>query len=49
MLWLVSLILAICWLAALVTAGALGGYIHILLVLSLAVLVIHLTMGHRAV
>ena len=43
------MILAICWLAVLVTAGPLGGYIHILLVLSLAVLLIRLTMGRRPV
>ena len=49
MLWFVSMVLAITWLAALVTAGTLGGFIHILLVLSLAVLVIQLTMGRRAV
>jgi hypothetical protein len=49
MLWVVSMILAIFWLAALVTTGTLGGYTHILLVLSLAVLLIQLTMGRRAV
>jgi len=49
MLWVVSVLLAILWLAVLVTAGALGGYVHILLVLSLAVLLIRLTMGRRAV
>jgi hypothetical protein len=49
MLWAVSMILAFFWLAALVTTGTLGGYIHILLVLSLAVLLIQLTMGRRAV
>jgi hypothetical protein len=49
MLWVVSVVLAIIWLVAWVTAGTLGGYIHILLVLSLAVLLIQLTMGRRAV
>jgi hypothetical protein len=49
MLWVVSLILAVFWLAVLVTTGSLGGYVHILLVLSLAVLLIQLTMGRRAV
>lgn len=49
MLWAVSLILAVIWLGALLTTGSLGGYIHILLVLSLAVLLIQLTMGRRAV
>ncbi|MGA2196762.1 MAG: lmo0937 family membrane protein [Bryobacteraceae bacterium] len=49
MLWVVSMLLAIVWLVAWFTTGALGGFIHILLVLSLAVLVIQLTMGRRAV
>jgi len=49
MLWIVSVSLAIIWLAALLTAGTLGGYIHILLILSLAILLIRLTMGPRAV
>jgi hypothetical protein len=49
MLWIVSMILAVLWLVALATTGTLGGFIHILLVLSLAVLLIHLTMGRRAV
>jgi hypothetical protein len=49
MLWLVSMLLAFFWLAALVITGTLGGYSHILLVLSLAVLLIQLTMGRRAV
>ena len=43
------MILAVLWLVALATTGTLGGFIHILLVLSLAVLLIHLTMGRRAV
>ena len=49
MLWFVSIILALCWLGALLTAGSLGGFIHILLVLSLAVLLIQIMMGRRAV
>jgi Family of unknown function (DUF5670) len=49
MLWVVSIILAVLWLAAWVTAGSLGGFIHILLVLSVAVLLIHFTMGRHAV
>jgi hypothetical protein len=49
MLWVVSALLAIFWLAVLLTAGTLGGYIHILLVLSLAILLIQITMGRRAV
>ena len=47
MLWILSLILAIGWLTAWITEGAMGGFIHILLVLSLAILFIQLTMGRR--
>ena len=43
------MVLAIFWLAALVTTGTPGGFIHILLVLSLAVLPIQVTVGQRAV
>ena len=35
------------WLLGLVTAYTFGGFLHILLVLGLAVLLIRLTMGHR--
>jgi hypothetical protein len=41
------MLLALSWLLVWVVAGTLGGYIHILLVLSLAVLLIQLTMGPR--
>jgi len=43
------MVLAVVWLVVWVTTGALGGYVHILLVLSLAVLLIQLTMGRRVV
>jgi hypothetical protein len=36
------------WLLGLATAYTLGGFVHILLVLSVAVLFIQLTMGQRA-
>ena len=35
------------WLLGLVTANTLGGFLHILLVVSIAVLLIQFTMGKR--
>jgi hypothetical protein len=46
MLWLAAILMAL-WLLGLATAFTLGGYLHILLVLSLAVLFIQFTMGPR--
>lgn len=46
MLWLAAILMAL-WLLGLITAYTLGGYLHILLVLSLAVILIQLTMGTR--
>jgi hypothetical protein len=47
MIWLALTLMAL-WLLGMATAYTLGGFIHILLVLSLAVLAIQFTMGHRA-
>jgi uncharacterized membrane protein YciS (DUF1049 family) len=47
MLWLVSSVLVILWAVGLATAWTLGGFIHILLVLALAVFLIQVTMGQR--
>jgi hypothetical protein len=46
MIWL-AVILMFLWLVGLATAYTLGGFLHILLVLSITVLVIQFTMGHR--
>ena len=37
------------WLLGIATANTLGGFIHLLVVVSLAVLLIQFTMGKRAV
>jgi hypothetical protein len=47
MLWVVAAILAVLWLLCLVTAHTLGGFVHILLVVAIAVLLIQVTMGKR--
>lgn len=49
MLWTIFVILLVLWLLGLVTSYTLGGFIHILLVIALAVLLIQLIAGRRAV
>jgi hypothetical protein len=49
MLWTLFLILLVLWLLGLVSAFTLGGFIHILLVVAIAVLLIQLTTGHQTV
>ena len=47
MLWTIFVILLIMWALGLVTSYTLGGFVHILLVIALAVLVINLIQGRR--
>jgi hypothetical protein len=47
MLWAAVVILILLWLLGLATAYTLGGFVHILLVVALAILLIQVTMGHR--
>ena len=49
MLWTIFVILLVLWLLGVVSSYALGGFIHILLVIALVVLVIQLVSGRRAV
>lgn len=49
MLWTIFVILLVLWLLGLVTSYTLGGFIHILLVIALATLLIQLMTGRRAV
>ena len=49
MLWTIFVILMVLWLLGLVTSFTLGGFIHILLVIALASLLIQLMTGRRAV
>jgi len=48
MLWTIFIILLVLWLLGVVTSYTLGGFIHILLVLALAVLIIRLIQGRSA-
>lgn len=49
MLWTIFVILLVMWLLGLVTGTAFGGFIHILLVVALAVALIQIISGRRAV
>ncbi len=49
MLWTIFVILLVLWLLGLVTSYTLGGFIHVLLIVALAILLIQLISGRRAV
>jgi hypothetical protein len=49
MLWTIFVVLLVLWMLGLVTSYTLGGFIHILLVVALAVLLIQLITGRRAI
>lgn len=49
MLWTIFVILLVLWLLGMVSSYTLGGYIHVLLVIAIAVAVIQLISGRRAV
>jgi hypothetical protein len=47
MLWTVFVVLLILWLLGMVSSTMLGGYIHLLLIIALAVVLINLIQGRR--
>lgn len=49
MLWTIFVILLVMWLLGLVTSYTMGGFIHILLVVAIAVALIQLISGRRVV
>ena len=49
MLWTIFVILLVLWLVGVVSSYTLGGFIHILLVLALAVILINVIQGRRPV
>ena len=49
MLWTIFVILLVLWLLGMVSSYTLGGFIHVLLVIAVAVFVIQLISGRRAV
>jgi hypothetical protein len=48
-LWTIFVILLVLWLLGLVSSYTLGGFIHILLVVAIAILVLQLISGRRTV
>lgn len=49
MLWTIFLILLILWVLGVVTSTTLGGFIHLLLVIAIAVVLIRVIQGRRPV
>ncbi len=49
MLWTIFVILLVLWLLGMVSGYAIGGFIHILLVVALVVLLINIISGRRTV
>jgi Family of unknown function (DUF5670) len=49
MLWTIFVILLIMWLLGMVTSYTLGGFIHILLIIAIAVILIQVIQGRRVV
>ena len=49
MLWTIFVVLLVLWLLGLVSSYTLGGYIHLLLIIAIAVLLIRLIQGRTPV
>lgn len=49
MLWTIFVILVVMWLLGMVSSYTLGGFIHLLLVLAIAVVLINIIQGRRPV
>jgi hypothetical protein len=49
MLWTIFVILIVMWLLGLVSSYTIGGYIHVLLLLAIAVVLINIIQGRRPV
>jgi hypothetical protein len=49
MLWTVFVILLVLWLLGMVSSYTLGGFIHILLIIAIAVVLIRVIQGRRVV
>jgi len=49
MLWTIAVILLVLWLLGMVSSYTVGGFIHILLVIALAMVLINFISGRRAV
>ena len=49
MLWTIFVILLILWLLGVVTSTTLGGFVHILLIIAIAVVLIRIIQGRRPI
>jgi hypothetical protein len=49
MLWTIFIILLVLWLLGMVSSYTFGGFIHVILVIAVAVLVIQLISGRRTI
>jgi len=49
MLWSIAVILTVMWLLGMVSSYTLGGFLHILLVLAVALVLINVIQGRRVV
>ena len=49
MLWTIAVILVILWLLGLLTSHAMGGFIHILLVVAIVMVLVRIIQGRRAI
>ena len=49
MLWTIFVVLLVLWLLGVVSSYTLGGFIHLLLILALAVILINIIQGRRPV
>jgi len=47
MLWTIAVILAVLWLLGMVSSTTMGGFVHILLLLAVAVVLINVIQGRR--
>ena len=49
MLWTIAVILVVMWLLGMVSSYTMGGFLHILLVLAIAVVLIRVIQGQRPI
>jgi hypothetical protein len=49
MLWTIAVILVILWLLGLLSSHAIGGFIHVLLVVAIIMVLVRLIQGRRAI
>jgi hypothetical protein len=49
MLWTISVVLLVLWLLGIVSANTFGGFIHVLLAMAVAVVLLRVLQGRRSV